>query len=304
MSFVSTTWFKWVFGTFLVLMLSVSGYGYYNVAYSVCRIPVYYDIGVIDPAFHLTTEEARAAISDAESIWEDATGKNLFSYKKGGSLKINFVYDSRQKVTTEARKAKEALDAKAKVNKDIQKKYEDMRTAYLGVKKTYDTNVKNYEARLASYNTEVATWNTKGGAPNSVYARLAETKKTLDTEHQALNKTADSLNALAKKLNTLGDQGNDVVNAYNKDVDRFNAKYGKRDEFTEGDYQNGRINIYQFDDLKELRLVLAHELGHAISLGHVSDAASIMHYMMGGQSPTTTPTEVDMAEFHRVCGTR
>lgn len=43
------------------------------------------------------------------------------------------------------------------------------------------------------------------------------------------------------------------------------------------------INIYEFGSVTELRRVLAHEFGHALSMPHTDNKESIMYYMNEGK---------------------
>lgn len=291
-----------IFAALFVVAVIVAGGYYYQYARSACRIPVLYDIGTIDPRFSLTEEEARAAVTDAESLWEDATGKNLFTYTPGSAFTINFVYDERQELTNKEEDARHELDEKEVENEAIRSEYREMIDRYESLKAAYEEQVAEYDAALKEHNDEVERWNKKGGAPEEKFEELEKEQIELTKERDALNQTANDLNRLVKKLNELGEEGNDAIQDYNSDVAWYNSFFGGGREFTQGDYQGDLINIYQFDDVHELRRVLAHELGHALSLEHVEDSASVMYYFMEGMFSDYKLSQADIAEFHRACG--
>ncbi len=286
---------------FFVLTLVLAGGYWYRVAESKCNVPVAYDVGSLDERFGISREEARAAISDAESLWEDATGENLFTYTEGADFTINLVYDGRQELTVEEGEARTVLNTKVEVSEHIREEYDRMIGKYSKLKSTYEARVDDYEDSLAAYNDEVELWNDKGGAPEGVYADLQKTKANLDEESQELNRLAGELNGVVKTINSLSQEGNQVVQEYNKDVAWYNTFFGGEREFTQGEYQGDRINIYQFGSPEELRRVLAHELGHALSLGHVEEEHSIMYHLMENGLAFAL-SSADISEFHRVCG--
>lgn len=288
----------------VLALVGIAGYAYYQVAYSKCQVPVLYDIGTIDSRFNISEEEARAALADAESLWEDATGKNLFTYTKGASMLVNFVYDERQQNTEEQHALVDVLDRKAEMSHSIRANYETLIDSYEDLKEEYQVKVAAYEKRLARHNAEVQKWNEKGGAPEDTYEDLNETSSSLAKESAALNAQAKELNALAMQINQVGEKGNDAVQDYNNSVERFNDRYEQEDEFTQGDYTGDSIQIYQYDDATELRRVLAHEFGHALSLEHVADVQAIMHSVMEGEYEALALRPDDLAEYQRVCGTR
>ena len=103
----------------LVVLLFGAGYFYY-VAQAVCPTPLSYSLGEIDPRFNLTKDEALLAISKAESVWEDATGRNLFTQTDNGKIVINFTYDQRQKFVTAEGSFKEQLEwAESQLNSAV-----------------------------------------------------------------------------------------------------------------------------------------------------------------------------------------
>ena len=61
-----------------------------------CKAPVSWRIGQLDPAFDLTLEQAEQAAHSAAMQWNQAFGLELFRYDSIDGFAINFAYDERQ----------------------------------------------------------------------------------------------------------------------------------------------------------------------------------------------------------------
>jgi len=291
--------------SFLIALIAVLMFGggyFYLVAQAICPAPLTYSIGTIDSRFAITSDEVKLAMSKAESVWEDATGRNLFTYAEDGALVVNFVYDERQDFLNTEGSFEEQLNTVENTSKQVQTTYDELVAKYNTLKNSYTTQTQAYEAKLSAYNTEVEKYNSQGGAPAKEYAKLELKKKALDTEQKSLNSLSSSLNTLVKEINAVGEKGNLLTTTYNQGVTQYNKTYGEPHEFTQGDYTNKIIQVYTFKDSAELTVVLAHELGHALSLDHVEGKESIMYYLIGDQSQVAVLSTEDSAEFNRICG--
>ncbi|WP_089942832.1 matrixin family metalloprotease [Candidatus Entotheonella palauensis] len=61
--------------------------------------------------------------------------------------------------------------------------------------------------------------------------------------------------------------------------------------------------IFQFHDMDDLLLVLAHEMGHALGLNHIEPPEAIMHALMGSQNINDlAPTPADIEALQAMCG--
>lgn len=287
--------------TFMLVLLLGGTYWFTRVE-AQCNLPLSYQIGDIDERFDLTHNEARVALMDAEAVWENATGQNLFRYDEEADFKVNFVFDERQALTEAEKTLRERLDASKDINNAIDDTYATLVKKYNELELQYKDQIEAYERRLNAYNDKVAQYNDSGGAPPDVYEELTEEKEALDREQESINQRAGELNELVKKINRLGEEGNRLVDIHNRHVEVYNETFGDGKEFTQGDFHHDEINVYTFSDRDELVLVLAHELGHAISLGHVEGEASVMYYLMGRQPDELTLSEQDIAAFESVCG--
>ncbi len=267
-----------------------------------CHLPVRYSIGQFDDRFGLDRSEAIAALAEAEAIWESAIGSDdLFVYDEEGSVLVNFIYDERQQEVDAASSALDDLDLRGDANQVLVELHAKLVAEYEANEAEYEAMRASYDADLIAYNADVARYNESGGAPPDVYAELERTKDGLDTRRAKINTLGDKLNNLSERINEISTKGNELIYEYNQRVNAFNDTFVHEEEFTQGDYQGRRINIYTFESHSELVLVLAHEFGHALSLGHVNDPQAIMYYLMGEQPVDAVTTEADLIEYSAIC---
>lgn len=288
----------------LILTLVAGGsYWWYTKEVMPCQIPIAYSIGTIDPRFGLSEADVKAAVADAEALWEREVAQELFVYDENADFKINFKYDDRQATTNAAQNLSDVLEDRKGMSEEVSAAYQEKLTVYESEKATYEAQVEAYERRVNAYEADVEKWNTAGGAPQGEYERLNKEQQALEAEERSLNREAARLNALVAELNALGEEGNELVENYNNTVEIYNTRFGHdhEEEFTQGDFQGDSINIYEYRDEEELILVLAHEFGHAIGIGHVEGGTSLMHYLMEDQTLAEGVSEEDIAALSYTC---
>lgn len=292
-----------IISVFLVIVILVTGSYIYYEAFAQCRIPITYSLSQVDERFGISFEEARNAVSDAEAVWEDATGRNIFSYEEtGGRVTVNFLYDGRQEFADSEEKTRAELDGVKEVNDQVNQTYETLIAKYRTLEGQYKSKIATYEANLDQFNTTVEQYNAEGGAPPEMFDELQAERRSLDAQVRSINAVAGELNDLSDQINEISDEGNSLIEQYNETVQSYNQTFGESREFTQGDYSDRNINIYKFSDRRELLTVLAHEFGHALAVDHVEGEESVMYYLMGEQPEELALSDPDVAAFVATCG--
>lgn len=267
----------------LLIVLALIGIGYYFYAsflQNSCGVPVHFAIGSVDSRFKISTSEVEKVAADAVGRWNSESGEDLLVYDPNATVKINLVYDERQAKVDQINTSVGSLNSTGNAIDNFRKKVE--------------TDISQYQKDLATYNSTVEYWNAHGGAPADIYAQLQTTKKSLDQRRQTINASASLLNQQINEHNSnIGDLNTQL------DADRNKL-------ITEGLYYTAekKIDIFTFGNKEELRLVLMHELGHALSLDHDALPKSIMYPVLGGQNlanPTLSTEDLNM--FHQTCQT-
>jgi len=298
---------------FIAFILIVAGGAYFflyaknrNFFRQPCSSPIEYSLGSFDPKFGISQDKFLADINQAVTIWDQPMGKNLFEYSATGKLKINLVYDSRQAATDKLRSLGFTIDDTEASYNALKAQYDSQTLDYNAKKQNLSTQAATYEKQSLAYEQAVTYWNNQGGASQSIVDQLTKQRDQLNLQTQSLtalqnqiNSDVDSINALATTLNRIGSELNKDVSAYNT----VGQSQGK--EFQEGlytaDSSGTRIDIFEFNNQSQLIRVLAHELGHALGLSHITtNPQAIMYYLNQGKNEQLTAD--DLLAVKQLCG--
>jgi len=268
-----------------------------NPFYKPCAEPLTYAIGVYDERFGITREEFERAVADAAALWNDAAGVPVLATSSKPSVVVNMLYDERQQAIALG----ETIGGEQSAYDAMKAEVDVLNDRFVSLRTSHDSKVATFERDVRRYEEDVETWNARGGAPPAVYNELEAKKRDLERRRKALDAEVDVLNGLVatiqervKELNQLADETNEKVNTYNKTLGH---------DFDQGNYVEDeagkRITIFTFEDRMELKRVLTHEFGHALGIGHLEDAGSIMYSYNIGNSLSLT--EQDKAALKEVC---
>jgi hypothetical protein len=250
----------------------------------------------------LSVAEAKADIAAATQVWEESVGRDLFVYDQAADFTVNFLFDERQETLNQEQTQRQELDLTRDKNNAVLAQVETLQSQYEDLTQTHKANVAEYEQALVAYNADVNIYNDRGGAPPDKFSELESERARLNQVADELGVTATQLNTLVGEINQLSARGNQQVNDYNQEVEIYNQEYGFAREFTQGDYQGDRINIYTFSDKNELITVLAHEFGHALGIDHVETSESLMYYLMDDTDSVIGLSTQDTLAFLEACG--
>lgn len=266
-----------------------------------CSKPLSYSIGNFDTRFGISEDDFRQAISEAESIWNKASGRILFAYDPTAQFKINLIYDERQQETERLKELSESLSEVKESQSVLDQKQKSLSARYTITKQEYEKLLAQFQRDQKEYNDAVAYWNDHGGAPEDEYKQLMKDKVSLKKAYTRLETKRGELNELARSLNTTNRVETKIIEGYNAEVEEYKTTYGEPEEFQEGLYTGKAIDIYQFEDRAQLVLVLAHELGHALGMDHVSNPNSLMYHFMAEQPDILTLSNEDVAALKTAC---
>lgn len=311
------SFFKFIQQIVLILLVVILGYFFRNELVTFtqitkeyffptppCSKPISYSIGSIDPNFNISKNEFIDIITKAEQIWEIHSDKNLLEYSENGSIKINLIYDYRQKVTDDLSEINVYIKNDKTEYESIKIEYQTLVEKYNNEKLDLQRLITSYDSNKVNYEKEVNYWNRHGGAPKEEFSALEKKRISLNNEVNSINEAQASLNILVNKINSTVADLNNYAKNLNLKVKEYNtigASTG--DEFSEGEYiydtKSKTINIYQYENKDSLTRVLAHEFGHALTLEHVDDPQAIMYRR--NESKNGQLTDADISALKEVC---
>jgi uncharacterized coiled-coil DUF342 family protein len=199
----------------------------------------------------------------------------------------------------------------------MEKEINDLNARYILLEEDLFVTVSLYNSKKDEYEKQVSFWNEKGGAPKNIYEELVNDKSDIDILYrqivakeaefrslaETINEKVAVYNDLAGRVNTIAGIINRLASSLNENISDYNRLQADREEFVTGTYKidgaERSIDVYQFYDYRELVIILAHEMGHALGIGHASLEESIMFPKITYQEAKLS--EEDIVLLEEVC---
>ena len=242
-----------------------------------------YRIGEVDPRFHLSKDHVEALAHQAADIWHLGAMKSLFVYDPNAQLSINLIYDERQAESSARKQEMRILENTQQYTQSEKQKIQQIHAELDLANRELDVQKINYQTKVDQYNQLVSMINQSQQNLNpSARQQLDQQKNQLQLDQDQLKQQLDNYNQKVNELNRQVDQLNSINQQYNHSVDQFNSRFQPR-QFDKGVFDGQNIKIYEFESDDDLRVTIAHELGHALGLKHNTDPKALMYPMMKEQ---------------------
>lgn len=299
----------------------------FNIAFAqVQRVKV----GEIDERYsHLISEESLIdIIKEIETLFETQLGFNVFDYSRDGKpIDILYIPPSQKKKRI-LRNQKKSIALKKKID-DYEVHISDEFTS---------TNLRNTQlvGEYDSLNKDIETLNAyilKNNAVKNIskkeyeeiksyvskeQAKIIKRKKDLELKKRKVNKAlavyrtkVARYNALIRKYNHLQRDIERLSNSYKeikgvtkKRITTTKSTYVKDEKsITKEDLRTHmeKIEIYDFENIDLLKVILAHELGHLVGVGHIDVDGALMHSYLQEEQVSNLSLTFDDVEAFREC---
>ncbi|MFV5492002.1 matrixin family metalloprotease [Acinetobacter sp. ASP199] len=233
----------------------------------------------VDPGFGLTREEVIQLAQEAVEIWHRGTGRNdLMVYDDNAQLSIKLIYDHRQqeydalKQTTQKLLRDEAQYQRQAENLTASQDHLDQQQRHL---------LEQRNLLQIQFQQLLQRRNQPG---LSAYQReqLQQEFNELQLKSERFQREAEYLQQQQLAFNTQVSAYQSSVQSHQNNITLAQQRFPPR-QFHKGVFKGDEIHVYQFDAQDDLRLTLAHELGHALGLLHHEDPEALMYPILGEQ---------------------
>ncbi len=272
-----------------------------------CSETLSLSVGDIDNRYAISHDELEEILRDVAQLWSDAAGRDLFIVSETADIPVNLIYSEDQ--------------ARSSMERQLNNRIESMRVDLHVMEREYNRAQVLYDEKLDEYNADahalqtdldvLNNWvrqiNEQGGFRDSQVRQLEERQSSLNNRTRILDRRRVLLSSEADDLNRQLDYLNGRIAQKNSAIEEYNRSFSGTQRFTQGSYEwqgsQQKINVFHFNGLRELKLVLAHEAGHALGIDHVENPASVMYHLMGNQDVITIELSAeDRQALMDICG--
>jgi hypothetical protein len=263
-------------------------------------------IGKIDNFYKdkISVEQLRTIIDEIENTFESQLNMNIFDYSQNGKP-IDILFETTSKLEEKIQKKMERLNSKLEKIEELKILFPKMKDEMNNSQNSYNEQISILNKKVEELNEYVRNINKKANLSKDEYSKAQNyiniEKSKIDIEskkqknlHRDLIKQFNSYNQKIFSFNNLVNDSNRISNeieSMNRNVKKIKGKtFGEENITIKTYYKDGKlikektnsismnkIEIYGFDNLKQLKVVLAHEIAHLVGIPHIEAKNALMN---------------------------
>lgn len=284
-------------------------------------------IGKIDDFYKdkLTEQQLRTIIDEIKHTFESELNMNIFDYSQNGKP-IDILFETPSKLEEKIQKKMENITLKLEKIQELKTLFPRIKDEMTILENSYNEQTSILNKKVQELNEYIRDINKRNGLSKDEYLKVQNyiniEKNKIEEESKKQKKYQMDLTKLFNHYNQKVFSFNNLVNDTNRlnnEIESMNRSFKKIKGKTFGEenttiktyYKDGelvkeksttttmsKIEIYGFDNLKQLKAVLAHEIAHLVGIPHIEAKNALMNPILDKtQEENLVLTSEDILNF-------